>query len=454
MLKALVVAALGLCATTCDGSTVSSLASTITVYNTGGNSAALIEGVLSAGGPALEDGGIVGRLVVSNPDLFACNGVASSSTTVLHSVFMAPNGVRPIALIERSSPELADTEQCTFEEKVRAVQSAGAVAAIIFDYKDEGPLIMSYPHPDEVEIPAVFVSHATGVSLVESLAKSPSVHPITVLTAGFTNGAAAAEAAAWYSLNAEFLSFSTGYTVLFMLLIPVCIYNMVIAIRRRRKVETIYSKIYANDELKQALLTHLLPGSSADVRNMDLLPLPLPLNQAGRQNTRCLRLHAFLVLVFLCFVYQVIVESMLFDAGSSSAMGRQDETRDEAVASGYAMVINAVVMALAILGLRILICCVCASASSLAKFFCGSRRATSASSATDGISDDNLLRTAKPKRTMHTNAKSLLGSLPESSSVSSVPYVELPGAPGTSTSTRNSIVHAGVPVELSIQEQV
>jgi len=434
------VATLGLRAIAVDASTLDSLATTVTLYNTGGGSAALIEGVLSAGGPALEEGGVVGRLVVSNPDLFACNGVASSSTTLLHSVFMAPNGVRPIALIERSSPELADTEQCTFEEKVRAVQAAGAAAAIIFDYKEEGPLVMSYPHPDEVEIPAVFVSHATGVSLVESLAKSPSVHPITVLTAGFNNGAvssaAAAEAAAWYSLNAEFLSFSTGYTFLFMLLIPVCVYNMVVAMRRRRKVEAIYSKIYANDELKGALLTHLLPGPSADARNMNLLPLPLPLHQAGRQNVRCLRLHAFLVLVFLCFVYEVMVESMLFDAGSPSAMGQQDETRDEAVASGYAMVVNAVVMALAILGLRILICCACACTSSVCKFFCGSRRAASAAS---GGSNSTLKN-------------------PAAFTSSDTYYVELPGASGTSTntstSTLNPIVHAGVPVELSIQEQV
>jgi len=224
------------------------LATSVSVYNTGGGSAASIEGVLSSGGPTLEAGGVAGRLVVSNPDIFACNGVASSSNTLLQTVFMAPNGVRPIALIERSSPELAETEQCTFEEKVRAVQAAGAVAAVVFDYKDEGPLVMSYPHPDEVQIPAVFISHAAGVALVEAMSTSPTVHPITVLSAGFNNGQqaaaaaadAAASASAWYSLNVEFLSISTGYTFLFLLLIPVGIYNMIVALRRRRKVEAIY----------------------------------------------------------------------------------------------------------------------------------------------------------------------------------------------------------------------
>ena len=39
---------------------------------------------------------------------------------------------------------------------------------------------MSYPHPEEVEIPAIFVSHVTGMALVESLAANPTVKPITV----------------------------------------------------------------------------------------------------------------------------------------------------------------------------------------------------------------------------------------------------------------------------------
>jgi len=409
------------------------LATSVSVYNTAGASAASIEGVLSSGGPTLEAGGVAGRLVVSNPDIFACNGVASSSNTLLQTVFMAPNGVRPIALIERSSPELADTEQCTFEEKVRAVQAAGAVAAVVFDYKDEGPLVMSYPHPDEVQIPAVFISHAAGVALVEAMSTAPTVHPITVLSAGFNNGqqaaVAAADAAAWYSLNVEFLSISTGYTFLFLLLIPVGIYNMMVALRRRRKVEAIYSKIYDDDELKGKLLAHLLPGSSAALASMTLLPLPLPLHKANQQNARCLRVHAFLVLVFLCFVYQVMLESMIYDAGDPSAVGRQGETRDEAVASGYAMVINAVVMALAILGIRILVCCACQCASSVCNR--NGRRSEYPGAASTAAVD--------PKGKTKTKAKA------KTTRAGGVTYVELP-------SGSTPVVHAGVPVELSIQE--
>jgi len=157
---------------------------------------------------------------------------------------------------------------------------------------------------------------------------------------------------------------------------------------------------------------------------MTLLPLPLPLHKANQQNARCLRVHAFLVLVFLCFVYQVMLESMLYDAGDPSAVGRQNETRDEAVASGYAMVINAVVMALAILGIRILVCCACQCASSVCNR--NSRRSEYPGAASTAA---NAKAKAKTKTTR----------------AGGVTYVELP-------SGSTPVVHAGVPVELSIQE--
>ena len=273
-------------------------------------------------------------------------------------------------------------------------------------------------------------------------------------------------------------------------------------------------QIYEDDELKGKLLAHLLPGSSADLASMTLLPLPLPLHKATQQNARCLRVHAFLVLVFLCFVYQVMIESMLYDTGSPSAVGRQDETRDEAVASGYAMVINAVVMALAILGklgsavtvhvfmltegyrlgwviegcgwrlvgrvwvslisllstivkgrivvacevrtfpdfssrpsprrspalpptplspspigLRILLCCACQCASSFCKVRGGRRSEYPGAASTAAVA---------------TKGKNKTKAIAKTTTARGITYVELPG--GTTP-----VVHAGVPVELSIQ---
>ena len=80
---------------------------------------------------------------------------------------MAGSGLRPIVLLERSDP--ADPNACTFADKVLAVQSAGAAAAVVFDYMDEGPVAMTYASPADVVIPAVFIGHGAGELLLASL---------------------------------------------------------------------------------------------------------------------------------------------------------------------------------------------------------------------------------------------------------------------------------------------
>mmetsp|Transcript_11849 Transcript_11849/g.20906 ORF Transcript_11849/g.20906 Transcript_11849/m.20906 type:complete len:119 (-) Transcript_11849:279-635(-) len=118
------------------------------------------------------------------------------------------------------------------------------------------------------------------------------------------------------------------------------------------------------------------------------------------------------------------------------------------------MVINAFVMALALLGLRILLCCVCACASSMCKAARGSRNTNQAAPANPKLGKPTRIFTNSTR--IFTNMKQGIASADDGAV-----YVQLPGEASTSTSTStngtstsNPIVHAGVPVQLSVQEQV
>jgi hypothetical protein len=360
------------------------LASKVTVYDTEGQPAASISGVLSKDGPDIGAMGMVGKMVVSDPDLFACNGQLSTVSTLMRGLFMASEGVRPVALIERSSPDLAESEQCTFEDKVRAVQSAGAAAAIIFDYKREEAVVMSYPHPEGIDIPAVFISNEAGQALVDAIERTgSSVQPIVHIMSGpQSNGGLKESVTAWAYINTiqfEYLSFTTGYTLLALCIIPVGLVNMLKALRRRRKVEAVYSFLFHNDQLKTKLMelypnTNELPASIPNI-----FPLPLPLG-AGKV-TPCMRAHRFLVLVLICFLWQVVCQSMWFDQNPTIAA---QETRGDAMSMGYGLVVQSVVMACAIIVLRTLLGCVCGCCSVLC-----CRRVRSSSSATSTASDES-----------------------------------------------------------------
>ena len=69
-----------------------------------------------------------------------------------------------IALIKRSGP---NATQCTFVEKVQNAQLAGYAAVIVFDYEDEGLVIMG-GSSNGVGIPSVFVTQASGQLLMSA----------------------------------------------------------------------------------------------------------------------------------------------------------------------------------------------------------------------------------------------------------------------------------------------
>jgi hypothetical protein len=63
-------------------------------------------------------------------------------------------------------------QRCSFEDKVANAQAAGAAAAIIFDYVDEGLLRMKSSGSKTITIPSVFVSLDTGTRIMEMMAQS------------------------------------------------------------------------------------------------------------------------------------------------------------------------------------------------------------------------------------------------------------------------------------------
>jgi hypothetical protein len=87
--------------------------------------------------------------------------------------------MRPIVLMERSDAN--SPGGCTFEEKIEAVQSAGAVAAVIFDSVQEGPVSMVFENADHLTIPSAFISYEAGLDLMVKRTQSNIMNTKSVL---------------------------------------------------------------------------------------------------------------------------------------------------------------------------------------------------------------------------------------------------------------------------------
>jgi len=319
----------------------SPLASKVVVFDTEGQPAIAFDGVLGAAGPTIATHGMVGRLVVSKPDVFACNGATTNLVTRLQSLLISNSGMKPVVLMERSSPDLDDAEQCSFEDKVRAVQDAGAAAALIFDYKDEGPVVMGYPHPEGVTIPAVFISHSAGEVLKEAL--DEGAEPVVMLSSSTTESTAVTK---WLSLvRFEFLSFSTGYVMLFLMLLPVGLVNAIASFRRRRRVEQIYTTVYESAEIKDSVKA-ALPANTE---------FPEPLNRIRR--TWCLKIHSFLLIIFIFYLVEVMYYSAIYEKNVDAVA---EEDADDAVSMGIVMVFCAIMKATAFVAVYTLLSSLCA----------------------------------------------------------------------------------------------
>ncbi|KAG7673845.1 putative Receptor homology region, transmembrane domain- and RING domain-containing protein 1 [Nannochloris sp. 'desiccata'] len=106
-------------------------------------------------GPEIPNEGLSGLLVLADP---------SSACSPLKIPDFAKESSQPwIALISRSQGE---SDDCTFDVKVRNAETAGAAAAIVYDDIYENLIIMAKPssHPDPL-IPSVFVSQKSGMLL-------------------------------------------------------------------------------------------------------------------------------------------------------------------------------------------------------------------------------------------------------------------------------------------------
>lgn len=116
----------------------------------------------AAFGPTLPSNGLEGRLLEAKPSIYACSSIWSNLTTGIDN---------PIILVSRS-PDGG----CTFEEKVRVVEAAGGVGAVIYDYENEGLLTMGPDGGSSPSIPSIFVSKASGDSILSELGEYGDVN--------------------------------------------------------------------------------------------------------------------------------------------------------------------------------------------------------------------------------------------------------------------------------------
>jgi minor extracellular serine protease Vpr len=82
---------------------------------------------------------------------------------------------------------------CTFHDKILNAQNAGAIAVVVFDNRVEAPIVMGGDSTG-LTIPAVFISQADGVAIVNALTGSTTltldptnIQPIPNRLAGFTS---------------------------------------------------------------------------------------------------------------------------------------------------------------------------------------------------------------------------------------------------------------------------
>mmetsp|Transcript_23591 Transcript_23591/g.53219 ORF Transcript_23591/g.53219 Transcript_23591/m.53219 type:complete len:427 (-) Transcript_23591:4-1284(-) len=325
----------------------------------------------SAHGPALPESGLLGRLVYLGSDVTACSGILSTVNAAVETAKAASSGLKPIVLIERSAPGSGGA--CSFEDKVMAVQQAGASAAVVFDYVSEGPVAMYYEHPEDVRIPAVFVSNEVGAYLLEALLRVDLAAPAVLLRPGGGND----QDTTWSSLfRFEYLSFSVGYLLLAACVLPVAACNARALLARRRALEAVNSAVHASGERVKAQVLEalrMLPGQAANAAEQVVLPSPRSRAQgpgATPPPPPCRKLYKFLCLALVCFVFQMTLTSFALDQDASEAaeaLGSQGQegSDDLAVLFGINSLLNAFVNAalLTALAAALKACkaCLCAS---------------------------------------------------------------------------------------------
>lgn len=316
------------------------LSTRLTIFDTTGTAYLMTKGLLGVPGPLLDSAGVVGRLVVADADLFACDTEITTFVMRLETMMMAADGVRPIVIIERSPP---GPEQCTFEDKVMAVQNAGAVGAIIFDYVEEGPVFMGYEH-DAINIPAIFVSKTSGEALLSVV--SNGAEPIALLAAEVPPSQGFASL-----LQFEFVSFSTGYLLLLLIALPVSVITMASVVRRQRKLEHVYAVLSENKQATETL-ANILPAD---------LELPKSRHEVPWSSCTCTLI--FTVLVFAFYLFQMLFSLCHLSHINSDA--NQSATFSDALSYGSRMFFISVLMAAGTLILR---ACLCAIWSCIATY--------------------------------------------------------------------------------------
>lgn len=312
----------------------------LTIFDTTGRAYLMTKGLLGVPGPLLDSAGVVGRLVVAEADLFACDTEITTFVMRLETMMMAADGVRPIVIIERSPP---GPEQCTFEDKVMAVQNAGAIGAIIFDYVEEGPILMGYEH-DAINIPAIFVSKTSGEALLSVV--SNGAEPIALLTAEVSPSQGLTSL-----LQFEFVSFSTGYLFLLLITLPVIAITTASIVRRQRELERVYAVLSENKQATKTL-ANLLPAD-----------LELPKSRHEVSWNSCICAQSFTVLVFAFYLFQMLFS--LWHLPHLNLDANQSATFSNTLLYGSRIFFISVLMAAGTLSLR---ACLCAIWSCIATY--------------------------------------------------------------------------------------
>mmetsp|Transcript_32685 Transcript_32685/g.59689 ORF Transcript_32685/g.59689 Transcript_32685/m.59689 type:complete len:422 (+) Transcript_32685:88-1353(+) len=308
------------------------LSGKIVFFGNQGTPAMSTEAVMASNGPTLPEDGLLGRLVFLDSDVTGCSGTISTLNMAFATMTMSPSGERPIVLLERSFPS-EDTSVCSFEDKVTIVQQAGAAAAVIFDYKSEGPITMIYAHPEGVDIPAVFISHEAGEALLEAMVDQHA-RPLILLRPPppppLEEGGRAAA-------RFELVSFTTGYLLLLLCALPVALHNAVALLKRRQALEALLRAVSTDAHLKAAVEAH------EDLA--EHLPLPSPATLAGvhppGKQGDCLRLHRFLGLALTIYVAQMMLHWVMEPPGAVAA---GDTSAPAAALFGINEVLNALIL--------------------------------------------------------------------------------------------------------------
>jgi hypothetical protein len=129
-------------------------------------------------GPPIPDAGLEGRIacMVDAPDLPVAAAVAGdlaaiSERTTLDGCSPAENPSRlegRIALVDRG--------QCSFVDKVRNAQAAGAIGVIVANSAGDAPIVLGGSNADDVTIPAISVGASDGNRIRQAACPRAAAH--------------------------------------------------------------------------------------------------------------------------------------------------------------------------------------------------------------------------------------------------------------------------------------